>query len=449
MAGEIAGHPHWEIGFDEQGKAAGGEVDALLAELPGKDLTDLFVFSHGWNSSRGQARRLYQRYFEQVPGLLAQGGGQGPALGEPLPSVGTLGVVWPSKRWADEPEPTGDADGGGAAGLGDATPPAAGDGDAALVEDLKDVFEGRGRGQALDELARLLVERPEDPAALARFQELMGQLAGAADAAPAEEDQGEAALVTDDPETVFGRFADAVPHTGEGGAAGLGDRFGRLWNGAKEALRQLTYFEMKKRAGVVGKQGLGPLLGRIHQTDPEVRIHLIGHSFGARLVSFALAGLPEGPGGSPVRSLFLLQGAFSHFAFADALPMDRSRGGALKGMAARVDGPLLVSFSVHDTAVGKLYPLASMSSHDDAAGLEDQLFRWGGMGHDGAQAVDATTAGLGPVGSGYPFRPGRFVNLDGNAVINRGGPPAGAHSDIFHPELVWAGLAAAGLVTPG
>ena len=42
-------------------------------------------------------------------------------------------------------------------------------------------------------------------------------------------------------------------------------------------------------------------------------------------------------------------------------------------------------------------------------------------------------------------RPGRFLNLDGNAVINRGGPPAGAHSDIFHPELVWAGLAAAGL----
>jgi hypothetical protein len=126
--------------------------------------------------------------------------------------------------------------------------------------------------------------------------------------------------------------------------------------------------------------------------------------------------------------------------------MDRSRGGALKGMAARVDGPLVASFSVHDTAVGKLYPLASLSSRDDAAGLEDRLYRWGGIGHDGAQAVDATVAALGPVGARYPFRRGRFVNLDGNAVINRGGPPAGAHSDIFDPELVWAGLAAAGLV---
>ena len=100
--------------------------------------------------------------------------------------------------------------------------------------------------------------------------------------------------------------------------------------------------------------------------------------------------MPDGD--SPVKSLYLLKGAFSHFAFADALPMDRSRGGALKGMAARVDGPLVASFSVHDTAVGKLYPLASMSSRDDAAGLEDRLYRWGGIGHDGAQAVDATVA---------------------------------------------------------
>jgi hypothetical protein len=439
MAGEIAGRPHWEVGFDERGNPDQGEVAALLAELPGQDLTDLLVFSHGWNSDRGQARRLYQLYFQQVPGLLAQGGSQA--------RVGTLGVVWPSKRWADEPEPAGDLAGGGAAGLGDAAP-AAPPADPALVEDLKDVFPGDDQRRALDELARLLAERPEDPAALARFQTLMGELTTTPDADPAGEDQGETALLEDTPEEVFGRFADAVPRTGEGGAAGLGDAFGRLWNGAKEALRQLTYFEMKKRAGVVGRQGLGPLLGRIHQADPEVRVHLLGHSFGARLVSFALAGLPD-PARSPVKSLYLLQGAFSHFAFADALPMDRSRGGALKGMATRVDGPLVASFSVHDMAVGKLYPLASLSSRDDAAGLEDRLFRWGGIGHDGAQAVEATVTTLGPVGTAYPFQRGRFVNLDGDAVINRGGPPAGAHSDIFHPELIWAGLAAAGLVARG
>src|SRR5829696_361934 len=375
---------HWEVSFDERGTPAKGDVDTLLAELPGKDLTDLFVFSHGWNNDRGQARRLYELYFGQVPGLLARGGSAARA--------GWLGVVWPSKRWADEPEPTAAPDGGGAVGLGDgAGAPAPAPPDPVLVEDLKDVFQGAERQAALDELARLLEERPEDPAALARFQALMAELATGPDAGSPGEDQGELALLTDDPEEVFGRFADAVPQTG-----------------------------------------------------PDVRIPLIGHSFGARLVSFALAGLPAG--GSPVKSLYLLQGAFSHFAFADALPMDRSRGGALKGMAARVDGPLVASFSVHDTAVGKLYPLASLSSRDDAAGLEDQLFRWGGIGHDGAQAVEATMATLGPVGTTYPFQRGRFVNLDGNGVITQGPAPSGAHSDVFHPELVWAGLAAAGLV---
>jgi hypothetical protein len=162
MAGEISGQPHWEISFDEHGKPNQGEADAVARELPGEDLTDLFVFSHGWNNDRGQARRLYQLYFQQVPGLLAQGGAQDAR-------VGTLGVVWPSKRWADEPEPTGDGGGGGAAGLGDAAAlaPAAAAGDGALVEDLKDVFGGDDRRATLDELARLLEERPEDRAALA------------------------------------------------------------------------------------------------------------------------------------------------------------------------------------------------------------------------------------------------------------------------------------------
>ncbi|HEX2157172.1 MAG TPA: serine-threonine protein kinase, partial [Actinomycetes bacterium] len=101
---------HWEVGFDEHGKADRADVDKLVAELPGKDLTDLLVFAHGWNSDRRQARRLYELYFGQVPGLLARGGSTA--------RVGWLGVVWPSKRWADEPEPTAGAGGGGAAGLG-------------------------------------------------------------------------------------------------------------------------------------------------------------------------------------------------------------------------------------------------------------------------------------------------------------------------------------------
>jgi hypothetical protein len=434
--GEIAGLPYWEVAFDDKGRPNAADADTLVAGAPGLGVTDLMVFAHGWNNDRGQATSLYRRFFEQVPGLLPAGTGAG---------LGLVGVIWPSKRWADEAIPAAGAGGAAAAFDGAAAePPSPPDRD--LVEDLKDVFTGPEQRAALDELATLLTDRPDDPAELRRFQSAMGRLAVGDDARPAAEDDGEMAMVTDDPEAVFGRFARAVPSTGGEGAAGFGNPFQRLWNGAKEALRQLTYFEMKKRAGVVGQAGLGPLVGRLAAAAPEIRVHLLGHSFGARLASFTLAGLPDpGAGASPVKSLLLIQGAFSHFAFADALPDDPGRGGALKGMARRVDGPLAATFSSHDLAVGKFYPLASMSSHDDAADASDVLFRWGGMGHDGAQAVAAAGVTLGPVGQAFELPAGRFTNLDGNAIISQGGPPSGSHSDIFHPEVVWAAISVAGL----
>jgi hypothetical protein len=165
-------------------------------------------------------------------------------------------------------------------------------------------------------------------------------------------------------------------------------------------------------------------------------------------VSFSLSGLPEALKGerSPVKSLFLLQGAFSHFAFADKLPHDATRSGALKGMAARVDGPLLTTHSLKDFAVGRSYPAASFVNGDDAAAAEDQISRWGAIGYDGAQAVSAAAEQLSPPGKKYPFKKGGWVNLDGNKVIIHGGPPSGAHSDIAHPHTAWAALAAAEIV---
>ena len=47
----------------------------------------------------------------------------------------------------------------------------------------------------------------------------------------------------------------------------------------------MTYWEMKQRAGIVGAAGIGPLLGRLHETQSTLRVHVIGHSFGARGVS--------------------------------------------------------------------------------------------------------------------------------------------------------------------
>ena len=106
---------------------------------------------------------------------------------------------------------------------------------------------------------------------------------------------------------------------------------------------------MKNRAGVVGQKGLGPAIDRLADEFPNLRIHLIGHSFGARVVSFALAGMDKSAP-SPVKSVTLLQGAYSRFAFGDALPF-RAGAGMLAGRLSRIDGPLTVCFSSHDRAL--------------------------------------------------------------------------------------------------
>lgn len=434
MVGQVAGFPYWEMAFDESGQPANPtETGQLLAELPGQALTDLFIMSHGWNNDTQAARNLYAHFFGQIRALID--GGQAPNTA----AIGIVGVLWPAMRWADEAPP---AQAGGAMAVH--VRPS----DATLATDLKAMYTDPAQQQALDELARLLATRPRDPAALARFQQLLKPLVATPDASAAPEDNGDQAMLRDDPQHLFRYFSAVATHPQGGGAMGIGDVFGNLWDGAKEALRAATYWEMKKRAGVVGQVGLGPLIGQLSAAQPNLRIHLVGHSFGARVVSFALSGLPDGATGaaSPVRSLFLLQGAFSHFAFASALPFDPSRGGALANMAGRVNGPLIISHTLKDTAVGTLYPMASMLAHDDAAAADDLLFRWSAMGHDGAQAVGAQDVRIGPVGQSYPFAAGQALNLDGNALIVAGGPPSGAHGDIFHPQIAWAALAAAGIV---
>jgi hypothetical protein len=440
--GDLAGFPFWELSFDESGARVAG-ANELLQEVPARGVTDLFVFSHGWNNDRARALRLYERFFAEVRPLLDRSPPENR-------SFGVAGIIWPSMRWVDEQVPA-EAE-GGAAAFGEAAPS-----EREVVESLKAVYSGEHEQAALDELADLLENRPADSAELERFQTLLGRLAAGPDAAAeSEEDNFEGELVQGDPKTVFRRAAraaeegpgDAGPDEGgaavfdSGGAAGLMDDWQRIWEGAKQALRQTTYWTMKKRAGFVGKDGLGPLLSELHTRSPELRVHLIGHSFGARLVSFSLTAL-EGDV-SPVKSLLLIQGAFSHYAFADSLPHAPARSGVLSGMAQRVDGPIVVTHSVFDSAVGRFYPMGSLAAGDDAAAVDEWMKRWGAMGHDGAQAVDAADVQLGDVDTPYELAPHRFLNLDADGVIKQGRPPSGAHSDIFHPELAWACLAAAG-----
>jgi hypothetical protein len=426
----LAGFPHWEIEFNEDGQILNqSEVESMIVESKG--VTDLLIFSHGWNNDRPTARKLYKRFFQKARDVVTE---RGTAAGV---KIGTAGVIWPSTLWPDdEPE----IESGGVASAGHASPPD-------VRAALKSTFKSGDQQAAIEQLIKLLDERPRDPAALKRCQTLLGKLAPK----PSDdEDDGERNVLTQPPERIFNAMAEIAPEQPRSALAKSGEGWSRLWTGAKEGMRLTTYWHMKKRAGVVGENGLAKVIQRLHEDKDArvVRVHLIGHSFGARLVSFSLKGLPAAwvRKKSPVKSCTLIQGAFSHYAYASQLPHDSLKGGALKGIADRVDGPLIVTFSEHDKAVCECYTQASLLSLDSSSKLKDILIRFGAMGSGGAKAVEATETAFKQVGAPYPFQKGKFLNLNGNALIRLGDGPFGAHFDIYYPEIAWALLSGARVV---
>ena len=340
MPETIEGRPSWRLVFD----ADGGVDPATLAELDNgigtEQVTDLVIFSHGWNNDEAAAKSLYARWFKLLAGQL-----------DPGREVGFVGVRWPSQLWRDEPIPDFDnavaRDGGGDAALDGAHETAAGSPtmDPAELADLKDMFPS---GSAhLDAIADLLAQPPTAERAAELFAELR-RFSEANETGFGDGEVGEAVVEPGmldpqrNPVDVFTKFADRLADAGVrfddggGGAADLAGFGAKLWHGAKEVLRQLSYWKMKNRAGVVGKKGLGPEIDKFADKYPDLRIHLVGHSFGARLVSYALDGMRD-RAASPVKSVTLLQGAFSRFAFTDRLPF-RDGNGALAGRLARIDG---------------------------------------------------------------------------------------------------------------
>ena len=440
----------WKLTFDETGDPDQTEERELAQQLVDNQVTDLVVFSHGWNNDEATATALYARWFDLLNAQVA-----------PDRRVGFVGIRWPSQLWRDVPIPDFEPTPGAAPGAAALTPTATADAGSPTLspqqlQDLKSLFP---QGSAeLDEIASLLAADPTQAgadellAAMQRFNDAVA--VNSADGEVAESGRPEMFQEGKTADEVFGAYANAliasgvdIAGAGAGGGAGVFDQIGKLWHGAKEALRGLSYWQMKNRAGVVGQRGLGPLLGRIIAKEEckTLRIHLIGHSFGARVVSFALAGLPAGDP-SPVKSVTLLEGAFSRFAFMEPLPWEAAPpNGALAGQLTRVDGPLTVCFSSHDTALSLSYPLASAVAGDNAAGAADPLFRFRAIGSLGA--YNSTTLFIDQVGTGYPFTNGTILNIDSSAVVMNGNPPSGAHSDIFHPELAWI-VASAAKLTP-
>lgn len=431
----VQGFPFFAIEFAKDGSVFNpAQVSDLLRGLKQPQATDLLVLAHGWNNDMADARSLYDRLLAQFRQVLA--GRTVPALAGRTFAV--LGVLWPSKKFAEtQVIPSG------AAGVGSAITTAQ---LAAALDQLHGAFDMPGADEALDAATKLLPDLEDKPSAQAEFARLLRSVVPATE--KSLDVDASRAYLTLPGQQLLNSLAKPIPAallakgmptrpaasldgSPVGHQAGLAQFFGGIKAGALNLLNYTTYYQMKERAGNVGSGGLYQVLQQVRQQQPALRLHLAGHSFGGRVVTAATAG-PAGQPVLPVATLTLLQAAFSHYGLS--ANYDGTNAGFFRRVLAEqaVRGPILITHSKLDSAVGSMYPLASMLAHQVGAGLGDASDKYGGMGRNGAQkTTEATEAPLMAVGAPYPFKRGQVFNLNADTIIQD-------HSDICHAEVAYA-----------
>ena len=430
--------PVFEVQFDRDAQLViPSQEQALVNALTvaGPAVSHVIVLSHGWNNDMDEARTLYRdflRFLSEVTPVFAA-------------TTVAVGILWPSKKFADA-----DLIPGGAASADH--DPAADRALLARLQEMKSLFGDDAADQKLEQM-KALVTGLQTVQNQNRFVELLGEIeAGHADASQVSAEEG---LVTIGEKAQNGGGATLLQSLGRvvmpkvvqgaggaaslGGAAGIGDFFTGIKAGAMRLLNLTTFQRMKDRAGKIGRDGVNPLLARTQSKVPDrIRFHLAGHSFGGRLLTATV----DGPNTLRVQTLLLMQAAFSHNGMAvnfDGHGHDGFFHGVLD--QRKVKGPILITHSKKDRAVGLAYPLASRLNGDNASAIGDGNDFYGGMGANGAQHVDRADIALLATGAGaYDFVSSgkRVFNLNGDAIIQ-------SHGDVARLETA-AVLAAAMLL---
>jgi hypothetical protein len=441
----VSGFPYAEVRFTRDGHVHDvTDVDRLCRMASTAKVTDLLIMAHGWNNDMDEARRLYagllrhisaQLHSNAVPGVVGR-------------TFGVAAVLWPSKKFADnELIPSG------ATSFDDLVDNMV---LAAQVDDLAVALGEADAKQRLEVIKPLLPRLEDDPDARRAVAEIVRSVLPRRSEDP--EDASDE-FFAENPIELMDRLAEVtlaapvLPADDSGGAVDLRDagddavplplmgeaqRLGEVLGGARAATQRLlnfaTYYVMKDRAGLIGRTGLLTVLKRANSECPDMRMHPVGHSFGARLVASTATAWNSAT--SPFVSLTLLQAAFSHNSFAQH--WDGTHDGAFRGLIRnrRVSGPVIITCTKNDRAVGLAYPVASRIARQAAAALGDRDDPYGGLGRNGAQRTPEVTNGfLLPVGGRYTVTGGRLYNLVADDFISD-------HSDVVSAEVAYALLTA-------
>lgn len=433
--------PYFPIRFDKNAKViAPGDTPLRTAlKAAATAPTDLIVISHGWNNDMAEAEALYSELLSNVAALLKES--QPPGLAGRRFAV--LGVLWPSKKFADSELIPGNA-----AGAGDLVDVK---GLSAQLDAMAGGFDSRDEATTLKAMKALLPKLKDSDTACEQFVELARSLVKRG-----QDDGGEGSdrFFSDPALKVFKKLknpvsftATSLPSAGGGSAAGVGaaalgvaDVFSGIGSAARNVLNLTTYYQMKERAGLIGSTALNPLLRAIAKDHPSLRIHLVGHSFGGRLVTATAAGANAASLGK-AHSLSLLQAAFSHYGFAKNWDKQNHDGFFRRVVEQQaIRGPILITHTTSDKAVGMAYPLASLLAGQNASALGDKTSDYGGIGRNGAQKTpEATDANLLRVGGRYALSPGKLHNLN---ALNAAGDLIKDHGDVRNRDVAYAILSA-------
>ncbi len=396
--------PHY-VAFDENGAFIDRpSFDAVLAStaLDGPP-TDVFLLAHGWNNNFADARQTYSALIAQMTAVADATPGLRPDPYQPL----VIGLIWPSKAWDDSADAAFES-----------VPTRGSDlRTSSMAEAVYNALspERASRGGFRHDVLRMqqfLVKDHLDGADRDDFRALLRRHA---DRPTLPEDES-----IFEPEAP----AEALEGITAGGFS------------ARDVFRIFTYWQMKKRAGVVGQVGVRAAIAAVQESFPAARVHVIGHSFGCKVVLAAVAGRGA-PLTQPVQTFVLLQGAVSHEAMANQVSGTTSPGGYHDALdPSRVDGPIVVTFSRLDQACSEAYPIGSRLA-GQVGELEGLFDRYRALGAVGAQGIGDKLAhrlAMQDTGRTYDFTGRGVWSLDG------GTPPAtfiAGHSDIHTSQIAW------------
>ncbi len=424
---------YYLVAFDKRGNErawSDGRFCSTKAEeeLRQGQVTDVFIFSHGWMGDVAQAKIQYENWI----GAMAECESDIEAIRRKRPGFKPLlvGLHWPSLPYGDEELKAG-------ANRVDDQP------ELNLIADrIADTPTSRRAIQIILSAANQPTPDQLPPNVINAFRTLQAE-AGlrtyGATAAPGADSE------TFDPNELYQSIRQDF-EVRRYGAARVADDDYRYY--LLYILALVSFWTMKDRARIVGESGGRQLLTRLQAAVPsgrDIRFHLMGHSFGCVVTSAMLGGGQKIVASiRPIHSLSLVQGALSLWSYT-ANAYSTGTPGYFWPLIERhlVAGPIVTTQSIHDTAVRVLYPYAAgVARQFHMAERNAKLPKYGGLGEHGIRGADCNPQSLEVLGLNqiYGLRPGQIYNVDCASVIKKMHPVSGAHSDISHPEighLVW------------